>query len=89
MHEVLFYASVLWMSVLLVGGVLSVLRAGSTPSRILALDMLVLVLVALLALFSGAQRSSYFLDAALVLALLSFVSTLAACRYHGEGRLFS
>jgi len=89
MHEVLFYAAVLWMSVLLVAGVVSVLRAGSTPSRILALDMLVLVLVALLALFSSSQRASYFLDAALILALLSFLSTLAASRYHGEGRLFS
>ncbi len=89
MQELLFYAAVLWMSVLLVAGVFSVLRAGSAPSRILALDMLVLVVVALLALFSSSQRASYFLDAGLILAMLSFVSTLAASRYHGEGRLFS
>jgi multicomponent Na+:H+ antiporter subunit F len=39
-------------------------------------------------LYADAQRSPYFLDAALVLSLLAFVATLALSRYHGERRLF-
>lgn len=89
MQTLLVYAALTWMCLLLVVGVIAVIRASSTASRIAALDMLVLILVALLGLFSSHQRVSYYLDAALVLALLSFVATLAASRYYGEGRLFS
>jgi len=52
-----------------------------------ALDTLTLVLVALLVLYAASGRSPYLLDAALVLALLSFVGTLAAARYFGERRI--
>jgi multicomponent Na+:H+ antiporter subunit F len=89
MHEPVFYLAALWMTALLVVTVVLVIRARSSLSRILALDMLILILVALLVLFSDASGVSYYLDAALVLALRSVVATLAAARYHGEGRLFS
>lgn len=89
MHEAVFYVAALWMTGLLVVTVVAVIRARSSLSRILALDMLILILVALLVLFSDANRVSYFLDAALVLALLSVVATIGAARYHSEGRLFS
>jgi multicomponent Na+:H+ antiporter subunit F len=69
--------------------VIGVIRAGSTPSRILALDMLVLVLIAILVILSLRQDAPYLMDAALVLALVSFVATLVAARYHAAGRLFS
>lgn len=89
MHEAVFYVAALWMTGLLVVTVVAVIRARSSLSRILALDMLILILVALLVLFSDANRVPYFLDAALVLALLSVVATIGAARYHSEGRLFS
>ncbi len=88
MHEAVFYLAALWMTGLLVVSVVLVIRARSSLSRILALDMLILILVALLVLFSDANRVPYYLDAALVLALLSVVATIAAARYHSEGRLF-
>jgi multisubunit Na+/H+ antiporter MnhF subunit len=65
-----------------------VFRARSPASRILALDTLVLMLVGLLALWSDAEGVSYFLDAALVLAVLGFAATLAAARYYGDGDPF-
>ena len=89
MHTVVFYAAVLWMTVLLTAGIVLVIRAPSIPSRILTLDMLVLILVALLVLLSDTLRVAYFLDAALVLALLSFATTIAAARYQSEGDPFS
>jgi multicomponent Na+:H+ antiporter subunit F len=39
-------------------------------------------------LWSDSEGVPYFLDAALVLAVLGFAATLAAARFHGEGRLF-
>lgn len=88
MHEAVFYAAAVWMTVLLVASVVAVIRLPSTAGRILALDTATLVLVAILVLFVVAFRTSYFMDAALILALLAFLGTLAAARYHGERRIF-
>jgi multicomponent Na+:H+ antiporter subunit F len=88
-HEAVFYLAALWMTGLLVVSVLLVIRARTTLARILALDMTILILVALLVLFSDLRRVPYFLDVALMLALLSLIATIAAARYHSEERVFS
>ena len=88
MHELVFYLAFAWMTVLLVVSAAAVIRLRSTASRILALDMLTLILVALLVLYADAERVPYYLDAALILSLLAFVATLALSRYYGERRLF-
>src|SRR3954453_21666639 len=88
LHEIVFYAAAAWMTVLLAVGVVAVIRVSATTGRILALDMLTLILAALLVLYGDATRSAYYLDAALILALLAFVGTLAAARYHGERKIF-
>ncbi len=89
MHEIVFTIAALWMTVLLVLGVVRVIYARSSLTRILALDMVVLILIALLVVYADSQRSAVHLDAALLLTVLSFVATLAACRYHEDGRPFS
>ena len=88
MHETVFYLAAVWMTVLLGVSVVFVVRARSAMVRILGLDVLTLILVAFLILYADASRTPYFLDAALALALFSFVATLAAARYHSERRLF-
>lgn len=88
MHEVVFYVAVTWMTVLLVVGVVATIKLPLTGGRILALDTLTLILTALLVLYGTAERTSYYLDVALVLALLAFVGTLAAARYYGERKIF-
>jgi len=88
MHEVVFYFAFVWMTVLLVVSVAAVIRLRSTAGRVLALDTVTLILAALLVLYADANRSSYYMDAALVLSLLAFVATLALARYHGERRIF-
>lgn len=88
MHEIVFYLAFVWMTVLLVVSAVAVVRLRSTASRILALDMLTLILVALLVLYADWQRSPYYLDAALILSLLAFMATLVLSRYHGEGKVF-
>jgi multicomponent Na+:H+ antiporter subunit F len=87
-HETVFLVAALWLTVLVIACAVLVFRARSPASRILALDTLVLMLVGLLALWSDAEGVSYFLDAALVLAVLGFAATLAAARYYGDGDPF-
>ncbi len=88
MHELVFYAAVAWMTVLLTVGVVAVIRLPTTAGRILALDMLTLILAVLLVLYGVVERTSHYLDVALILALLAFVGTLAAARYYGERKIF-
>jgi len=88
MHELVFYGAMIWMTGLLCVCIGMVIRARSALVRILALDTLTLVLVALLILYSTTTESSFYLDAALMLALLSFLSSVVAARYHSEGRMF-
>ena len=88
MHPFVFYLAVIWIAVLLGVNIFLVIWARSMTVRILAADTLTLILVALLVLFAHASRSAYYLDAALTLALLSFVGVVAAGRYWSEGRPF-
>ncbi len=88
MSDVVFYAGIAWLAILLGVIVIVVARAGSTPTRILALDLLTLVLIGVLALAAGEDGTSYALDAALALALLSFTATLVAARHVVRGRPF-
>jgi multicomponent Na+:H+ antiporter subunit F len=89
LHEVVFYVAVAWMMVLLIVGVVATIRLPLTAGgRILALDTLTLILTALLVLYGTAERTSYYLDVALVLALLAFVGTLVAACYYGERKIF-
>lgn len=74
-------------AMLVVGGVV-LLRARDVLERIVALDLLTVICVALLALLSYLRGVSYYLDAALALAALSFVATLAAVRSDGGGGPF-
>jgi multicomponent Na+:H+ antiporter subunit F len=88
MSDIIFYSAMIWMTGLLIISILMVIRSPSAMTRILALDTLTLVLIALLVLYTTTTESSYYLDAAILLALLSFIATLAASRYYSEGRIF-
>jgi multicomponent Na+:H+ antiporter subunit F len=77
-----------WATLLLLGGSILLLRAKDAMHRILALDVLVSIVVALLTILSYQRDVSYYIDAALALALLSFTATLVVARYVTRGRPF-
>jgi multicomponent Na+:H+ antiporter subunit F len=87
-HDTIFYAAAVWMTGLLAAIVYLLIRSRSTLVRILAVDAMTLILVALLIVYAAAERESYYVDAAVILALLSFISTLAAARYQSEREVF-
>ncbi len=88
MHDVVYYGAMVWMTGLLCVCIGVVIRTHSAVVRILGFDALTLVIVALLILYSTTTESSYYLDAALMLALVSFVSTIVAARYYSERKVF-
>lgn len=87
MHLMFVTAAAIWMTLLLVVTVLFVIRADSSAERMLGIDAMTLVLVALLVLVSAANQQPYYLDAALALALFSFIGTVAAARRLSEGQI--
>ena len=89
MSDIVFYVAIAWLAVLLGVTVVRLAAARTTGQRILALDLVTLILIGLLALAAGEDQRSYALDAALALALLSFVATLAACKYYETRRPFT
>jgi multisubunit Na+/H+ antiporter MnhF subunit len=80
--------ALIWSIVLLALAVLAVLRARGSFARILALDTAALMLIGVLLMLAKRDDEPYYLDAALILAALSFVSTIAAARYRAENRPF-
>jgi multicomponent Na+:H+ antiporter subunit F len=86
MPAIVFDIAVGWATLLLVLGGAVLLRASGTLERILVLDVLVIILIALLTALSYQRGVPYYMDAALGLALLSFTSTLVAARHLIRGR---
>jgi multicomponent K+:H+ antiporter subunit F len=60
-------------------------RGRETVDRLLALDTLYVVFVALAVLLGMHLRTDLLLEAALIIALLGFVSTVALARYVSRG----
>jgi multicomponent Na+:H+ antiporter subunit F len=88
MPDVVIGAAFAWITLLLLAGGLLLLRARDTLHRLLALDTLVVIVIALLTILSYLRDVSYYIDAALALALLAFTATLIAARYVQRGGPF-
>jgi multicomponent Na+:H+ antiporter subunit F len=88
MHPLIADLASVWITGLLIVMVIVLVRARTPMTRVLALDSLSLFLIALLVVYATAEESRYFLDAAVILALLSFVASLVTARYHSERKVF-
>lgn len=57
------------------------------PDRILALDALYVNAIALLVVFGVYQNSTALFEAALLIAMMGFVGTMAVCKYLLRGNI--
>jgi multicomponent K+:H+ antiporter subunit F len=57
------------------------LRGPSLPDRILALDTMYINSIALIMLYGMSMGTALYFEAALLIAMLGFVSTVAVCKY--------
>lgn len=63
------------------------LRGPSLPDRVVAIDLIGVVCVGIIVVSAAATGEAAFLDVAIVIALISFVGTVAYARYiEREGR---
>jgi multicomponent Na+:H+ antiporter subunit F len=56
-------------------------KGPTLPDRVIAIDLIGVVLVCVLVLTAGITTEGAFLDVAMVVALISFVGTVAYARY--------
>ena len=62
-------------------------KGPTLPDRVIAIDLIGVLLICLLVLMAGATAQQAFLDVAMVVALISFVGTVAYAQYiEREGR---
>ena len=77
-------AAAITFGLLLVGMVcafMRMVRGPSLPDRVIALDMLTLLMVSAAGIYVVATGQSAFLDVAIALALIGFLGTVAFARY--------
>ncbi|MCM3388198.1 Na(+)/H(+) antiporter subunit F1 [Ureibacillus chungkukjangi] len=84
----------IWVAIIII--VLSIvglvyrLVKGPTPSdRVVALDAIGVALICLVGLFSIIVDTSFFLDIILLLAILSFIGTIAFSKYIEKGDIIT
>lgn len=58
-----------------------VIRGPTLPDRVVALDLVGVLIVGIAVTSAAATGSRFFLDVAIVIALVSFVGTIAYARY--------
>ena len=72
------------LTLLAVAAVLTFVRVAkgpTLPDRVIAIDLIGVLLVGLLVVMAGLTAEQAFLDVAMVVALISFVGTVAYARY--------
>lgn len=57
------------------------LRGPALMDRVLAVDTMVINIIALIILFGIQQRTTIFFEAALLFAMFGFIATVAYCRF--------
>jgi multicomponent Na+:H+ antiporter subunit F len=60
---------------------LRLLKGPTVPDRVIAIDLIGVLMVCLLVVTAAATEQQAFLDVAMVVALISFVGTVAYSRY--------
>lgn len=82
MHpETLLYTALVMVAVALLLSFVRVLYGPTLPDRVVALDLIGVCAVGLMVLGAAASGERAFLDAAVVMALLGFLGTVAYARY--------
>ncbi|EWH11544.1 monovalent cation/H+ antiporter subunit F [Catenovulum agarivorans DS-2] len=82
---IIFVFAMLGLALLL--NIWRLLKGPSVPDRILALDTMYINTIAVIVLYGLHNDTSLYFEAALLIAMLGFVSTVALCKYLLRGDL--
>ena len=78
------FTSAIVLTMLALGAVFTfirLVRGPSLPDRVISIDLLGILVVCVLVVVAGDSGQQAFLDVAMVIALISFVGTVAYARY--------
>ncbi len=78
---------VVLISIALIGFIYRLVKGPSTPDRVIALDSIGVGLISLIGLFSIIFDTSFFLEVILLLAVLSFIGTVAFSKFTEKGEI--
>ena len=87
MSDLLVWSVGITLALVILGILFSVVRllkGPSLPDRVVALDLVSVLLIAFIAAFSVRNNDPMFLNVGLALGLISFLSTVAFARYIGR-----
>jgi len=76
--------SALALTMLVLGAILTfirLIRGPTLPDRVISIDLIGILIVCVLVVMAGDSGQQAFLDVAMVIALISFVGTVAYARY--------
>jgi multicomponent Na+:H+ antiporter subunit F len=85
MAEVILNVAQTLIFISIVFGILRLILGATTVDRVIAIDLLTIVSIALIALFAHHTGRVIYLDVALVYGLLSFLGVLAVARFLEKG----
>lgn len=78
-----------WISLVIVAACMMIVVIGpGNTDRVVALDLAIIMTAVTLGLFAGATQVAFYLDASLVLGILSFLVTVVLARLLETGRIF-
>lgn len=81
MFSIIIHIALVCISLSMLGLVYRLIKGPSTPDRVVALDAIGINLIALIALLSISLDTSAYLEAILLLAIVSFIGTTAFSKF--------
>ena len=75
------YIALCMMAVAILLAAVRLIRGPSLPDRVIALDLISILVAGTTAIYAIASAQAVFLDVATILALISFLGTVAFARY--------
>jgi multicomponent Na+:H+ antiporter subunit F len=79
--SIVSFISLSMMAVAIMLAVIRLIRGPSLPDRVVALDLISILVAGATAVYAIASGQAVFLDVATILALISFLGTVAFARY--------
>lgn len=87
MFEIVMKIALLGISLSILGLIYRLIKGPSMHDRVIALDAIGINLIALVALISIVLKTSAYLEAILLLGILSFVGTIAFAKFLEKGEI--
>jgi multicomponent Na+:H+ antiporter subunit F len=81
LQAVIWYATLPLLSVALLLAVVRLLRGPSLPDRVVALDLIAIIAIAMIATFAIGTGEAFVLDVVIAIALVVFLGTVGFAHY--------